>query len=162
MYHNSRKYSEDQFQPLPVGPAAYGTGLSFVALLIARVTNGEVSMPPGRLPSAGRPRTTVSAHTAAFALPAVLGNLTYMRPQALRVVSLVAVIASEQLALLGRRSTHLAVPAAGAQPASTDIGRGGRAVACTMVVRAAARAHDQIVNISEVAAHLTRHITSKV
>jgi hypothetical protein len=92
----------------------------------------------------------------------VLGDLTDVRPQALWVVRLVTVVARQQLSLLGRRPANLAVPAAGAQPARADIGRRGCTVARAVVVRAAPRAHHQVVDVAQVVAHLARHVARKI
>ena len=47
-----------------IGAATQRTRHSFVALLVAAVAHGEVVVPPGARPAAGRARTTVPAHTA--------------------------------------------------------------------------------------------------
>ena len=136
---------------MTVGLAANRTRNALVALLVARIANGETRVPARGRTRSGRPGATVSADTAIAALPAHLRNVGQQRPDAIRVVALIARVAHQHLRVLARRPASDAHFAIRALPSSADARRRRQTDARTMIMAAARHAqqlqHNTIIFI---------------
>ena len=130
---------------MSIGLAADGARDALVALLIARVADGETGVPPRGRAGPGRPGAAVAAHAAIPALPAHLGDVGEQRADAVRVEALVAGVAHEHLGVLTGCPTRDAHFALAALPSGADARRRGQPHAAAVVVTPARHAHQLLI-----------------